>query len=477
MNKKLLKNFIYQGSYQILITILPIITIPIISRSLGPDGVGTWNYINSIVSYFILIAGLGLNSYGVREIALSNSSKEKLSKKFWELEFFNLFFSLITFIIYIFFSIHRNNSVLFLIQGLALLGSLFDISWFFSGIEDFKKVTQLNFIVKTLSFICILLFINNKNDLWKYFLIQSLSILISQISFWFFLKNKISFVKVNLKDCIQHFFPALSFFIAKIAGNIFFNINKTILGILTSMSIVGYFSNSLSMVWMATNLVSSLNIVMIPRMSSLFGKNNTDEMDKLLEQTIHFQLFLTILVSFGIITINDKMIVWFFGTDFLPITHMVPYLAPIVVFQSLHAAIANQYLIPRGEIKSYNYTIIIATIFTVSLDLVLIPIIGIYGAIIGLLLGQIMVMSLRIKALQKTSSFTFHWRSILIYLVTGTFMWGTTFLLTKNMNSNFITTLIQIIVATSIYFIVTTLFKCNPASDLLLNLWERKKQK
>ena len=475
MNKKLIQNFLYQGSYQILITILPVITIPIISRSLGPKGVGTWNYINSIVSYFILIAGLGLNSYGVREIALANTSKKNLSRKFWELEIFNVFFSLITLFVYLCFSFLMNDTILFLIQGLALLGSLFDISWFFSGIEDFKRVTQINFFVKVLSFICIVLFINDQNDLWKYFFIQSITILVSQICFWFFLKNKVEFVRIKFKDSIQHFLPALSFFVAKIAGNIFFNINKTILGILTTMSVVGYFSNSLSMIWLATNLVSSLNIVMIPRMSDLYGKKESQKMDFLLRKIIHFQLFFTILVMFGIITINGKMIGWFFGNQFLPIARMVPFLAPIVVLQSLHSAIANQYLIPKGEIKSYNYTIIIATIFTVFLDVILIPFIGIYGAITGLVLGQVLVTTLRVKALKKASSFSFEWKLIIKSLISGIVMCILTVLLTRNMPSTIITTIVQMMTATSVYFVLTTLLKCNPLSSLILKRYGRNK--
>lgn len=468
MNKKLFQNFIYQGSYQVLLILMPIITIPIISRNLGPHGIGTWNYINSIVTYFILVASLGLSSYGVREIALAKRDKKKLSTKFWELELFNAFFSMGTLVIYILFSSLMKERILFLIQGLAVLSSLFDISWFFAGIEDFKKVSLVNFFVKIISFICIVLFINSTEDLWKYFLIQSCSMLLSQLSFWLFLKGKVYFVKVSLQAIWMHFRPALNFFIAKVAGTVFFNVNKTILGLFLSMTIVGYFSNALSMIWIATNLIASINTVMIPRMSSMYGEKDNYKMDKLLENVIHFQLFMTILLAFGIITTNEKMVIWFFGSEFSAITTIVPLVAPVVVLQSLHSGIAQQYLIPKGEIKAYNQTIIIATIFTVLVDASLIPILGIYGAVIGLLLGEILVTILRANSLLKESSFKFRWNSIISYVFSGLIMYIITNYLTKDLKATMITTLLQIVLATIIYMIFTTILQSNPISLIII---------
>ena len=66
---KVVKNYIYNLSYQILILIVPLITTPYVSRVLGAKGVGIFSYTNSIVQYFILFGCIGLNLYGQREIA------------------------------------------------------------------------------------------------------------------------------------------------------------------------------------------------------------------------------------------------------------------------------------------------------------------------------------------------------------------------------------------------------------------------
>ena len=82
---KVVKNYLYNLSYQILILIVPLITTPYVSRVLGAKGVGTFSYTNSIVQYFILFGCIGLNLYGQREIAYVQHEKEKRDKVFWEL--------------------------------------------------------------------------------------------------------------------------------------------------------------------------------------------------------------------------------------------------------------------------------------------------------------------------------------------------------------------------------------------------------
>lgn len=45
------ENIIYQGLYQLIRTMTPLITIPIISRAFGPSGVGIVSFSFNIVQY------------------------------------------------------------------------------------------------------------------------------------------------------------------------------------------------------------------------------------------------------------------------------------------------------------------------------------------------------------------------------------------------------------------------------------------
>ncbi len=475
--KRIITNFIYQSIYQLASIILPIITIPIVSRALGPDGIGTWNYMQSIMNYFLLLAGLGLSNYGVREIAIVRDDKDKLSTKFWELALFNFFFSIVTLIIYFIIAMYLKNTNLYLIQSLVLIGALFDITWFYSGIEDFKKISFTGVLIKFIGFILIVLFIKNKSDLPKYVFIQSISILLNQVVLWFFLINRIKLKKISIKKIFSHFFPALRFFISKIAMTIYLNLNKTILGYMTTMAIVGYYSNALTLVTLSGSLITSLNTVLIPTMSNTYINGDEQTLINRLEKSLHFQLFLTIPLSFGIILVNEKMIDWFFGPDFEFIVKIVPLLAPVVIVQSLQSGIAAQYLIPRNDMKSYNITVIIGALISVICNVIAIPIVGIYGAVLATLAGQTTLCVVRSYTLIKKTNFRYNIKLVLLYFLCGFLMFIVGSLITKNLTSSILTTFIQIIIGMGLYFLFTIVLKINPIYNIIMNKlkrnWER----
>lgn len=469
MKNKLISNFFYQASYQILLIILPIITIPIVSNALGPEGVGRYNYVNSFAAYFILIAGLGMANYGVREISVVKKDKLKMSEKFWELALFNFFFSVITLLLYFVFCLFINEKLFFLINSISVFSCLFDITWFFSGIEDFKKITLRNFLIKLCSFVLIVILIKDKNDLPLYFIITSLSLLISQLVLWISINKYVYFIKVPLIDCFKHTKPAIEFFIAKIAITIYQNTTKTILGIFSTMAVVGIYSNAYSIVLMSGNVINAMNTIMIPRMSNMYSENDEEGMIKLLQKTIHLQFFFTIPIAFGIILVSEKLVPWFFGSDFLTVIPVLKCLSPVVVFQSFQMAVASQYLIPKKEMKEYNLSILFGAIITILVSMFTVSSIGIYGAVLGLNTGYIIVSIMRLKVLLKETSFVLEIRKILLFLCSAFLMLVITNGITKNMTTTLITTMVQVFIGTTVYFLITYAFKINPLIFLMKN--------
>lgn len=466
MTRKVIVNFFYQAIYQLIIIILPIITVPIISRALLPEGVGTFNFVSSIVNYFVLVAALGLSTYAVREIAVVRNEKKKLSRKFWEIQTFNLLFSSVVVLVYLVFCFFTTYKELFLIQSLTVISVIFDISWFFQGVEDFKKVTLTNLLVKVFSFVAIILWVKSPNDLVIYTLINAISTLLSALVFWLFLKKYIVFVRVTVQQAMTHFLPALNFFLLKLSSTIFINFNKTLLGIMVSMSAVGLFSNSLTLVTIIGSLINTMNIVMLPRMSLLESQKKEETLMNTLTTIIHFQLFLTIALMFGLIATADKMVPWFFGNKFLSTIRMIQILSPIVVLQSLHQGIANQYLVPKNQMKSYNVTMIIGTIVTVITGLILIPTVGVYGAITGFLFGQMTLAVSRSHILVKRTTFKFKYLNIIGYVISGGIMSAVIFMLTSRMPANPLTNIIQIIVGILVYMILTIILHINPLVNI-----------
>ena len=74
------KNIILNGINTISGIIFPVITFPYAARILSPDGIGAVNFLNSVISYIILLTSLGIPLYAVKEIAKYRDDKQNRDK-------------------------------------------------------------------------------------------------------------------------------------------------------------------------------------------------------------------------------------------------------------------------------------------------------------------------------------------------------------------------------------------------------------
>lgn len=232
------RNFIYNLIYQILILIIPLITAPYLSRVIGAEGVGIYSYTYSIVYYFMLLCLLGVNNYGNRSIAKVRDDKEKLSKTFWSIYFFQLLMGivmLIMYFVYIFIFENKYKNIA-IIQSLFIISAMLDISWFYFGLEEFKMTITRSTLIKIGNIILIFLFVKSSEDLWKYTLIMSGMTVLSQVLLWGFIKKRIHFVKINKEDILKHIKPNLILFIPVLAVSLYKIMDKIMLGKMTNVT-------------------------------------------------------------------------------------------------------------------------------------------------------------------------------------------------------------------------------------------------
>lgn len=465
--KNVAKNFFYQSLFQVVKIIIPIITIPIVSKALGPTGIGIYNYTNSIAQYFILVASLGVVMYGNREIALAYNRKENISKLFWEITNFKSILTIISLLIYLILVSFFPNRIYFYAQSLAILAVLFDVSWFFMGIEDFKKTSMTNLFIQICTFLGILLFVNDSSDTLKYVLIQTIGLFLSQALVWLFLKLYINFEKISIKNSFKHFKGSFEFFIPQVAIILYTNLNKTLLGLFIGSAAVGYYTNSLTLNTVFITIITTLDVVLLPHMSGLFAKNNISKIVELMNKTIHLQLFFSIPIMFGMLTVYDKLVPWFFGDKFLFINHVIPFFSVLIVIMPLGMAISRQYLIPIGQVKEYNKSVIIGAVINIVSNLILLPILGFFGVVISNILAEFFVTVVRTESFLKQTNFHFDIRKIIIYILSGLVMMVATRLITQNLSASILTNIIQVIIAVIIYMGITTVCKVNPLIELL----------
>lgn len=467
---KIGKNLIYQSSYQVLKILMPLITVPVVSHSLGSTGVGQYAFANSIAQYFVLITALGLPLYGTREIAKVGDNKKLLSKKFWVLEGFSILLTGTVLFCYLITGLLLKLGTIYFIQALLVVAAGMDVSWFFMGIEDFKKITAVNFLLQIVTFLLIVTQINSRDDLIKYTIILTASAVLNPITLWYFLKRKIYFVKPAFSEMLFALKESMVLFIPQVAIILYTNLNKTMLGTLGNKTFVGVFSNALLVTTVFITLISSIDTVLMPHATRLFSQNKHSEGYVMIQRVLNFEAYFTIAIAAGIIALSDKLIPWFFGSSFAAMNVVLPILSLLVIVIPGGMSISRQYLIPQNRIKEYNNSVYMGAIISVILNFMLIPILGAVGAAIVSVAVETIIWLIRLWDFWIHTHLGYSRWQVFVNALTGVIMIFVIRCLTLNMPATPVTTLIQAALGFLVYVTLTTIFGANPVLAVLIDI-------
>lgn len=456
----LVKNYAYNLFYQIFILIVPLITVPYVSRILGSNGIGVYAYTSSIVSYFILFGSIGINLYGNRTIAYVKKNAEELSNKFWEIVFLRILciaFSLVFFFVFII-MVDRYRTY-YLYQSILIIAAGLDISWFFMGMEDFKKTVLRNTLVKVISLAAIFTFVKDEKDLGIYILILSISMLLGNITLWpyiFKMIDKPKLSKINIK---QHLLPSLSLFVPQIATQIYLVLNKTMLGYMTNVSNSGYYENTDKLVKMVLAIVTATGTVMLPRMATTFSEGNHDKVKKYLLLSFEFVTAISIPLALGLAAVAPKFSIWFFGNDFAITGELIPILSLIIIFIGWSNVLGTQYLLPTNQTKYFTISVVSGALLNLILNISLIKLFGVIGAVWATVFSELFVTFIQIYFVKSTIPVSELYKSFWKYAISGIVMFFIVRKVSEILEFNILSLSFQIIVGSTIYLFLLFILK------------------
>lgn len=471
---KVIRNFIYNSVYQVLLLLLPIITAPYVSRVIGPKGVGTYSYTLSIVSYFVLFGTLGLTLYGNRQIAYEQNDKVLRSQTFWEIFFLRTICLLFSEIIFLFSTPfgHSSLSIFFQIQSIGLISSVLDISFYFMGMENFRVTAVRSIIFKILSVCAIFIFVRNQSDTWIYILILNLSTLFSNISLFPYLRNEISLPVWRKLHIFRPLFPSLWLFIPTIATNIYLQLNKTMLGSLKGLVQAGLFQQSDYLIKVIIGIVTSLGAVMMPRIANLYAKKNSSEIIRLLRESFSFISFISLPATFGIMAVSHEFAPLFFGERFSEVGNIMFIESGIIFLIGWSNIVGIQYLIPTNRMKAFTLSVVSGSVFNFFLNLLLIPKYGAVGAATATLFSEFSVTFIQFCFVRRHLPIFSMLKETWKYLISSFLM----FILVSFVNLSFISNVFDLLVRIVLGCIVyLTLVYCLKA-DVLIMLKDKIKK-
>ena len=477
MNKSIKKNYFYNLIYQIFVMVIPLITTPYLSRIMGATNIGIYSYTYSIVTYFILFGSLGISTYARREIAYVQDDIEKRSKVFWEIFILKTITLSISICIYYFcFAINNEYSLYYKILLLEILANIFDISWFFQGLENFKKVVLRNIFVKTVLTILIFLLVQKSSDLWKYFLIYTFSTLLGNISFWIGIKKYICKCKEKL-EIKRHIKPSIMLLLPQISIQIYTILDKVMLGsMIEDKSEVGYYEQASKIVRLGITVVTTLSVVLSTRIASIYSSGNTKEIKNKIYKSFKFVWLLGFPIMMGFIISADNFVPWFYGDGYEKVISLIKIFSPIVIFVGMADVIGSQYLIPTLKQNKYTIAVTVSAITNVILNLILIPNLLAVGSTISSVISELIGMLIQLYFVRKELNIYKIFKSTKKYLIASIIMSFILGSFSKKLSPSIINTSIIVISGGIIYVIALLIMKEEFVCQAIKSITNRKRK-
>ena len=444
--KSIKKNYIYNVVYQVLTLLTPLITTPYVSRVLSAEGIGEYSFTASVVSYFVLFATLGTTTYGEREISYSQNDRKKRSKVFWEIEFLSCVTVALTIIAYIVFLSVTGFRIIYLVQIFSILSVAVDISWLFTGLEDFKATVTRNIIFKLINIAFLFLAVRSKNDLIIYVFGLCFIQFLSSVALWPLIKGVVDKVPLKQLHPFKHLATDLTLFVPTVAIQVYTVLDKTMIGAITKSNAEnGYYEQAQKISKIALTLVTALGTVMIPRIGSYFAEGDKKKIREYMYKAYNFVWMLGIPLCFGLIGISGNLIPWFLGNGFEKSEILLCTLSFLILSIGINNVTGMQYMIPTKKQNLFTVSVCIGAVANFSLNALMIPHLASLGAAIASVIAETTIAIVQFVMVRQELS---GWKVLSLswkYLISGGLMLVLLLWENRVFNPSIIHTIIMII--------------------------------
>lgn len=401
--------------------IFPLITFPYTSRILGPEGIGKVSFATSFVSYFILLASIGIPLYGIREIARVRDDKQKLSELTQELFVMHIIISIITSIVFIGLIFLNgklsDEKTLFFIVSFSIILTTLGMEWLYQGLEQYSYITIRSIIFSTISTIAIFVFIHNKEDYLISAAIGVFAALGSSV-LNFYNARKILFAKRTQPwNYHRHIKPMSMVYLMNFIISIYVQLDTVMLGFMSSAKNVGYYASGMKINKMLLALVTSLGGVLLPRLSYYIANNMRDDFNRILKRSFEAIWILCLPIVAALMLLSKEIIVLFAGNQYLPASICIIITAPVILFIGLTNIFGIQILYPLGRDKEVVYSVALGAIFAFILNLILIPYFAHVGVAIATLGSELVVLIVQFILISKEYRILMPFNTIFKYML------------------------------------------------------------
>lgn len=388
------KNFLYSSVLTVSNYFFPLLTYPYVSRVLGVTNIGICNFVDSIVNYFVLFASLGIVSVGIREIASNRDDSEKLNNAFTNLFAFNAFATTIALVsmLLAMYLVPQLQSyrILLWIGIIKLLGNAFQFEWLYKGLEEFKYITNRTIFVKMLYVASVFVFVRTKADINIYFLLSTLMVAVNAC---INVVHSRCFVHLRLREVYlwKYSKPILILGLYAVLTSMYTTFNVSYLGFVQPKEEVGLYTTATKLHHIIIAIYTAFTGVMMPRMSSLLSQGKKDEFLQMTSKSINVLVTIAIPILVFTIIFASDIVTILAGSEYARAAIPTRIIMPLILVIGLNQIFIVQIMTPMHQEKYISRNSILGALTGVSLNLMLVPVLGCIGSALVWFLSELVI--------------------------------------------------------------------------------------
>ena len=418
------KNTAYNMAYRLFSVLLPLVTAPYLSRTVGTYGVGLYSKAWSISYIFCLIGMLGLNDYGVRTIAQAREDREELDRTFsgiWQMQLLVASVTLIFWFGYVFL-IAGEEKVLAFHLTMMSVSCLCSFDWCLMGLDIFKPIALRNTFVKTAAAVCVFIFVKNESDLWIYGFAWSLATLAGNLSCGATLKGKVSYHRVPMKESLKHLAPCAVLFISVMAVNIYRTMDKVMVSAIAGVDQNGLYENAEKIIYCLSGFILAVGTVMMPKISNWQKKGETEKIARNIDRSMDLVICMVSAMAFGVAAVADIFAPLFYGEDFRYSGTLMAPLGFTLIMIGFANVIRTQVVLPQKRDSIFVKSVCCGAAVNLIANALLLPGMKCMGAVVGTLMAEMTVPVVQFILLRKELPYRTFISYVGIYAVIGGIM-------------------------------------------------------
>lgn len=478
MNKSLKTNAVLNTVKTVLSIVFPLITFPYISRVLQVEAIGVYNFSSSIISYFVLLAGLGIATYAIREGAHFRDNKENISRFVSEVFSINMLSTVISYILLFASLIVINKlhdySLGILILSTEIIFTTIGVNWVCNIFEDFLFIAIQSIAVQFVSLILTLLFVKSPDDLYTYIGIVAFSKCASNVINFFYVRKRYCHFRIlwhnNLK---RHIKPILVIFSTSVAMTIYVSSDTTMLGFMTDDYQVGLYSTAVKIYSIVKNILAAALVVLVPRFSIILQNKNTEEANRLFSRVFNTLTLLIFPSTFGLFITSRDVIQLVGGERYLDGAISLQLLCCAIIFSLIATLYTSCVLIPKKKEKLVFRATAISALVNIGLNFIFIPWLGINGAAITTIIAEFIVCIMSIAYSRNDIHLVNIYKNLITVIIGSSSILVVGFVV-QALFTNYIVRLILTIISSILLYIIILAISKNPVFVSILQRFKRK---